>query len=217
MKGIFVTGNGTGIGKTVVSAILVKALNADYWKPLQAGSLDCTDRATVANLTSPTNSVIHQETYVLGTFASPHEGSQKEQVEIDFSRLTLLPKANRPLIVEGVGGIMSPISAEHLNLDFIKKISFPTLIVSRTYLGSINHTLMTIEILKQNQIPILGLIFNGDRNSYSEDFITKYSTVANLGFIPTRRSIDASWIQEQAFSVQEAVDRAFTQFWSSCA
>ncbi|MEM6877498.1 MAG: dethiobiotin synthase [Bacteroidota bacterium] len=157
----FVSGIGTEVGKTVMSAILVKSLHADYWKPVQCGDLDYTDSHKVAEWTGATSDRIHRERHRLQMPASPHLAAERENLRINLSDFEL-PKTDRPLIVEGAGGLLVPLNDQHTMLDLIAHLGIPVLLVSRHYLGSINHTLMSIEMLRQRDLAIAGLIYSGD-------------------------------------------------------
>ncbi|WP_439879797.1 dethiobiotin synthase [Pontibacter sp. MBLB2868] len=179
MKRYFVTGIGTDVGKTVAAAILTEALQADYWKPVQAGGLDFTDTDTVMSLVSNPASVFHPEAYRLKMAASPHRAAAAEGVEIDVHGLELPHTANN-LIVEGAGGLMVPLNKRYLMIDLVQQLGLDVVLVSRNYLGSINHTLLTAEVLRYRKIPVAGIIFNGEENQSSEDFIIKYTGLRRL-------------------------------------
>jgi len=175
-----IAGIGTEIGKTFISSILTEALQADYWKPIQSGALDFTDTDTVRSLISNAKTIFHPETYRLNQPMSPHAAAAIDGVEIDLSEFELPQTANH-LIVELAGGIMVPLNDQATNIDLIKKLNIPVILISKNYLGSINHTLLSVEILKLNNIPIKGLIFNGEPNKSSEDFILNYTKLVHLG------------------------------------
>lgn len=179
MKQYFVTGIGTDVGKTVAAAILTEALQADYWKPVQAGGLDFTDTDTVKSLVSNTRSVFHPEAYRLKMASSPHKAAAAEGVEIDVKGLKL-PDTQNNLIVEGAGGLMVPLNKRYLVLDLVQQLGLEVVLVSRNYLGSINHTLLTAEVLRYRKIPVAGIIFNGEESQTSEDFIVKYTGLRKL-------------------------------------
>ncbi|EJF09252.1 dethiobiotin synthase [Pontibacter sp. BAB1700] len=178
MKRYFVTGIGTDVGKTVAAAILTEALQADYWKPVQAGGLDFTDTDTVKSLISNEKSVFHPEAYRLKMAASPHKAAAAEGIEIDVHGLEL-PETQNNLIVEGAGGLMVPLNKRYLVLDLVQQLGLEVILVSRNYLGSINHTLLTAEVLRYRKVPVAGIIFNGEENQTSEDFIIKYTACAD--------------------------------------
>lgn len=185
----FITGIGTGIGKTITSAVITEKLKADYWKPIQSGDLDQSDSLSIQNLISNPKTKIHPELYRLNQPLSPHLSAKLDGIEISLNKFEL-PQTNNNLIVEGAGGLMVPLNNQALILDLIKHLNIPVIVVSQNYLGSINHTLLTINTLKQHQINIKGIIFNGDANSESEDYILKYSSVEYLGSIPTFKQLN---------------------------
>jgi dethiobiotin synthetase len=179
MKRYFVTGIGTDVGKTVAAAILTEALHADYWKPVQAGALDFTDTDTVMSLVSNPTSVFHPEAYRLKMAASPHRAAAAEGIELDVHNIKL-PLTENNLIVEGAGGLMVPLNKRFLMLDLVQQLGLEVVLVSRNYLGSINHTLLTAEVLRYRKIPVAGILFNGEENAASEDFIIKYTNLRRL-------------------------------------
>ena len=181
MRPIFVTGIGTEVGKTVVSAILVEALGADYWKPVQAGGLQETDTDRVRGLLTNTLSRLHPEAIRLRTPASPHAAARTEGRMIDLDMFELPPIAQeRTLVIEGAGGVLVPLNESECMVDLIEKFGCETVVVSRNYLGSINHTLLTLEALQRRGIEILGLVFNGNENAETESAIL---TRVNLPFL----------------------------------
>jgi dethiobiotin synthetase len=186
---LFVSGIGTGIGKTIVSAVLVEKLKADYWKPVQSGDLDKSDSFAIKNLISNKDSKIHPETYKLSQPYSPHKSAAIDKLNIDPEKL-ILPQTNNTLIVEGAGGLMVPLTDKFLMIDLIKKLNVPVVLVSQNYLGSINHTLLSIQALKQYEIPIKGIIFNGVKDIYSKEFILQYTEIVLLGHIPQYKEVD---------------------------
>jgi dethiobiotin synthetase len=193
----FVTGIGTEIGKTVVSAILVKALQADYWKPVQSGDLDHTDTDKVREWAGLSPERIHPETYRLTRPMSPHASAAADGVSISLGEFQL-PKTSNPLIVEGAGGIMVPLNEQDCIIDLIAKLGLPVVVVSRNYLGSINHTLLSIEALRQRSIPIAGLVFNGDPVPTTESIITKMTGLACWFRVPEMEVISTEHIVEMA-------------------
>ena len=192
-KPLFVTGIGTGIGKTIVSAVLVEKLKADYWKPIQSGDLDKSDSLSVQSLISNTITKIHPESYRLTQPFSPHKSAAIDGITIDPDTIHL-PKTNNALIVEGAGGLMVPLNNEFLIIDLIKKLNMEVVLVSRNYLGSINHTLLSIHALQNYGIPIRGIIFNGIEDIYSKDFILQSSKLELLGHIPEYNLIEKKTI-----------------------
>jgi dethiobiotin synthetase len=186
---LFVSGIGTGIGKTIVSAVLVEKLKADYWKPVQSGDLDKSDSFAIKNLISNRDSKIHPETYKLSQPYSPHKSAAIDKLSIDPEKI-ILPQTNNTLIIEGAGGLMVPLTDRFLMIDLIKKLNVPVVLVSQNYLGSINHTLLSIQALKQYGISIKGIIFNGVKDIYSKEFILQYTEIALLGHIPQYKEVD---------------------------
>ena len=172
MKKIFITGTGTGVGKTVVAAIVTEALQADYWKPVQAGYEEGTDAKTIRELISNKKTVIHPEGFVLKMPASPHLAAPADGVELTISRiLKKIPETKNNLIIEGAGGLMVPFNNEEFTTGLIKKLMCKVILVSKNELGSINHSLLTAAVCKQNKIPVAGWIFTGEYKNYEEDII----------------------------------------------
>ncbi len=186
---IFVTGIGTGIGKTIVSAILVEKLKADYWKPVQSGDLDNSDSKKVESLISNGDSSIHPETYRLTQPFSPHKSAAIDGVTID-PEMIKIPQTNNNLVIEGAGGLMVPLNKHFLMIDLIRQINVPVILVSKNYLGSINHTLLSVQALKQYHIPVKGIIFNGAKDIYSKEYILNYTGLELLGHIPEYSVLD---------------------------
>ena len=191
----FITGIGTGIGKTIVSAILTEKLKADYWKPIQSGDLDISDSLHVRQLISNEQTIIHAEKYRLSQPLSPHLSARIDGVEIKTAELEI-PKTDNRLVIEGAGGLMVPLNNKELILDLLKKLNVEVIVVTQNYLGSINHTLLTLEVLKTHQIPVKGLIFNGKPNAETEAYIMNYSTLPLLGKIPYLSVINKDTIRE---------------------
>lgn len=181
-KQFVVAGIGTEIGKTIVSAVLVEALRADYWKPVQSGALDDSDTETVRRLVRNTQSRFHPEAYRLTQPLSPHAAAQLDGVRIDLNRM-VPPQTDNTLVIELAGGLMVPLNERDLNLDWVQRLGLPIVLVSRNYLGSINHTLLSAEVCRNQNIPVLGLVFNGPTVSASETFILNYTGLPCLGRI----------------------------------
>ncbi len=200
MRRIFVTGIDTNIGKTVIAAILTEALEADYWKPIQAGNLSFTDTDLVRKLVSNEISVLHPEAYRLREPLSPHAAAAAEGVAIDMERIrTVLPDTHgRDLIIEGAGGAMSPVNESMVMLDLIKSLDAQAVIVSKHYLGSINHTLLTIDAMRRRDLPIVGVFFNGKPVKSSVDFILRYSGVKPLGYVDEEEILDREVVRKYA-------------------
>jgi len=167
---IFVTGIGTDVGKTLISAIAVDALGADYWKPIQCGSLSDTDTDQVKLLTNQSESVFHPEAWRFTAALSPHAAARRERKEIQLEQIKP-PQTSRPLIIEGAGGLLVPLNSSQFVIDHIAQLEASVILVSRHYLGSINHTLLSAEALRVRRIPVLGIIFNGGSNPETEEII----------------------------------------------
>jgi dethiobiotin synthetase len=207
MKSIGIIGIHTEIGKTVTSAVIAEALGCDYWKPIQAGELDNSDTAVVKSLVSNTQTVFHPEAFRLQLAMSPHAAADREKKEIELNAIKL-PITNNRLIVETAGGLLSPINYFQTNLDLIMHLNLPVIIVSNTYLGSINHTMLTIQVLKQNKIEIKGLIFNGEKNIESENFILLNGKVNYLGNI-YKESVNKAMIANYAEKLKSHLEDLF--------
>ena len=190
-----IAGIGTEIGKTFISSILTESLQADYWKPIQSGALDFTDTDTVRSLISNDKTVFHPETYRLNQPMSPHAAAAIDGVEIELLKFEIPPTDNH-LIIELAGGIMVPLNDQETNLDLIKKLNIPVILISKNYLGSINHTLLSVEVLKMNNIEVKGLIFNGEQNKSSEDFILNYTKLSCLGRVDFEENIDKNVVKK---------------------
>lgn len=188
----FVTAIGTDIGKTLVSSILVNALEADYWKPVQCGNLDFTDSDFIRKYTEYK---VFPEKYRFQLPASPHQASAEEKVTIEMNDF-LLPETTRPLIVEGAGGMMVPMNDKNdLVIDIARKLNLPLIIVSSFYLGSINHTLLTLEYAQTNHLKVAMLIFSGETNSASLKAIRSFFPKLKIGFVPRIDSLTKENIQ----------------------
>ena len=190
-KRLFVTGIGTEIGKTIVSAILVEKLQADYWKPVQSGDLDNSDSLKVKNLISNPCSFIFPEAYKLSQPFSPHKSAAIDGIVIEQQKIQP-PVTDNTLIIEGAGGLMVPLNNKFLMIDLIKELNAEAILVSSNYLGSINHTLLSIYALKHYGIPVKGILFNGVKDIYSKEYILNYTGIELLGHIPQYGNIDKS-------------------------
>jgi dethiobiotin synthetase len=198
MRTIFVTGIGTDVGKTVVSAMLVEALKADYFKPVQTGAFFTSDAKKIERYISNSVSKIHPESYSLGQYMSPHAAAEQEGIRIELSKIEL-PKTDNPiLIVEGAGGIMVPLNEEEYMVDIIQKFDAGVVLVIQNYLGSINHSLLSLDVLKFRKIKLLGVVFNGSPHKMSEDIIIKYSGSKLLGRISKEVEINKDVISRYA-------------------
>lgn len=189
---IVVTGTDTGIGKTVFSAGLSDFLDANYWKPVQAGLEDETDSRLVARLGGLSDERLLPERYRLTTPASPHYAAEIDGVHINAEALNLPNAGERPLVIEGAGGLMVPLDHRTLYIDVFARWRLPVVLCARTTLGTINHSLLSIEALRSRKIDILGIAFIGDENSDSENTICKIGRVRRLGRLPRLSPLTAS-------------------------
>ena len=181
MNTYFITGIGTEVGKTIVSAIVTEALGADYWKPIQAGDLDNSDTQKVRNLVSNERTFFHPNAFALKTPMSPHAAAEIDGVEVTSEKIKT-PQTQNNMVIEGAGGLLVPIN-EHETIAEIIKPAHKVILVSRHYLGSINHTLLTLEVLKSRNLNCYGIIFNGRENPSTERIIKKMSGARILGRI----------------------------------
>ncbi len=189
----FVTAIGTDSGKTVISAILCEALGRDYWKPIQAGLVEA-DRDSIRKLLPDTK--IHDEAYRLTEPMSPHAAARIDGIKIDLDSIQVPQNDN--LIIEGAGGIMVPINDEQHIVDLIEKIDCEVVLVCDLYLGSINHSLLSINELKRRNISVKGIVFNGVSNPESENHILKYSGYKKLLHVHREEKIDNTIIKKYA-------------------
>jgi dethiobiotin synthetase len=181
--GIIVAGTDTDVGKTVFAAALVAALDGRYWKPVQCGLADETDAEVVLRLSGLAADRILPEAYRLNTPASPHLAAERDGIEIEVDRLAL-PATNDPLVVEPAGGLMVPLTRRLLQIDVIARWNLPVVLCAATRLGTINHTLLSIEALKRRRIPLVGLAFIGNEQADSERTIAEMGNVRLLGRLP---------------------------------
>ena len=193
---LFITGISTDVGKTIASAIITEALEADYWKPVQAGDLDNSDSHKIQNYISNEKSVIHENSYKLNTPASPHLAAKLDGITIDLKNI-IEPKTKNHLVVEGAGGVLVPLNSSDFVIDLVQP-DYKIIIVSRHYLGSINHTLLTIEAIKNRGLSIAGIIFNGNENLATESLILNYSKLKFIGRINDEPYFDKNVIAEYA-------------------
>lgn len=203
----FITAIGTDVGKTVVSALLCQALQADYWKPVQAGNLDGSDSDTVRSLISNKLSVVHPESFRLKTPCSPHLAAKFDGREINLTDIRM-PATENTLIVEGAGGIYVPLNEHQTVGDLISHFNLPVILVSRNYLGSINHTLLTISELRRRAIPIELLVFSGEANPESEKIIIKMSEIEQKRVlsVPEFGRVDSDSIKKCGDEIREKLN-----------
>ena len=193
---IFISGIGTEIGKTVVSAIFCQALGYDYWKPIQSGELEQSDSIEVRQLVSE-KCTIHPETYRLKTPISPHASARKDGIEIDISKI-VAPKIEKRLIIEGAGGLLVPVNQKNTIADIIEQLGAQVILVCDHYLGSINHTLLSLAEIHRRELPLAGVVFNGESNLDSESIIEKMGQCNQVFRIPRLQNIDRKSIEAQA-------------------
>ncbi len=197
---IAISGISTDVGKTIVSAIFCKAYGFEYWKPIQSGSLTDDDSSTIDELTNITT-IIHSCSYSLKEPLSPHAAAEIEGITINPDTIKI-PNSNH-LLVEMAGGLMVPFNNEgYLFSDFLVQHKLPTVLVSRHYLGSINHTLLSVELLKKLKIPLLGIVFVGDEHKTTEAAIKKNANTSNFHRIPITSSLNTSFVEKEALKLK---------------
>ncbi len=194
-KKYFVTGISTEVGKTIASAIVTEALQADYWKPIQAGELDNCDTNKTTKLVSNKQSNFHRNSYALHTPMSPHAAAEIDGIEIDLSKIKE-PKTKNNLVIEGAGGLLVPVNNTETILDIIKP-DYKVIVVSRHYLGSINHTLLTLKLLQEKGFDV-SIIFSGEAHKTTEEIIQKMTNVSIIGRIEEEPYFDTNVIREYA-------------------
>lgn len=198
---LFITGIGTDVGKTIASTIVVQALEADYWKPIQAGDLHYSDTDKVKALVSNSKSQFYPNAYALNTPASPHHAAALGGIVLDVKKIKE-PSTTNHLVIEGAGGILVPLNDTDSIIDLIQN-DYKVIVVSRHYLGSINHTLLTFEALKNKKIEVAGIIFSGDENQATESIILKRTKVKCIGRIENEPYFDGNVIQDYADLLRE--------------
>ncbi len=203
MERYFITGIGTEVGKTVASAIVTQALEADYWKPIQAGDLDYGDADKVQDWVSNSKSKFFPNAFALKTPMSPHAAAEIDGLEIQASKV-ITPNTDNRLVVEGAGGVLVPISDIETILDLIQPTD-KVILVSRHYLGSINHTLLSIEILKSRGFENIGVLFNGEEHPTTESIIAKMSGCTILGRIEELKEVTPETVRQQAELLKESL------------
>ncbi len=212
MQPILITGIGTGIGKTLVCAVLTEALQADYWKPVQAGFDDQTDSQSVQSLITNRITKIHPELYKLTLAASPHIAAKADGVTINLQEVlnkfkeikSSINYQQSAIIIEGAGGLFVPLNKHEFVIDLIKKLNAKVILVSRNYLGSINHSLLTAAICRQNNLNVCGWIFNDQYLDY-EDEIVEWSGYKKIASLPFINNIDSQSIKKNADNIKENV------------
>lgn len=199
---LFVTGIGTNVGKTIMSAVLTEALQADYWKPIQSGTIEGRDAETVKTLISNNTTVIHPEAYSLKEPLSPHFAAKLEGVEIDLNKIHL-PKTNNQLLIEGAGGLMVPINNQHYVIDIAKQFNCDIALVASNYLGCINHTLLSIDYILRHNLKLSMLILNGEFEPEVESAILNYAKIATILKVPTLKAVTKAEVLVAASSVRQ--------------
>jgi dethiobiotin synthetase len=200
-KTYFITGIGTDVGKTIAAAILTEAFEADYWKPIQAGDLENSDTHKVRNLISNKKTVFHNNAFALNTPMSPHAAAKIDGVVVDLPKI-VRPGTDNHLVIEGAGGLLVPVNERETIMDLIAPQD-RVIVISRHYLGSINHTLLTLETLKSHGLNCFGIIFNGEKTPSSEEVILKMSGARFLGRIEPEPYFDSAVIREYAEEFRE--------------
>jgi dethiobiotin synthetase len=195
-KAFFVTGTDTDVGKTMVCAILLKALGGTYWKPVQSGIEEETDTERVRKLTELPPSHFLPETYRLSKPLSPHASAKLDGRHIDMRDFVLPPFDHKPLIVEGAGGVMVPLNEDSLVLDLIEQLHLPTVVVARSGLGTINHTTLTINAIRSRGIAVLGVIMNGERNEGNRQAIEHYAKTKVIVEVPPLTTVSPAAIAQ---------------------
>jgi dethiobiotin synthetase len=198
---LFITGISTDVGKTIASAIIVEALEADYWKPIQSGDLLHCDTDKVKSLISNSKSQFYPNSYALKTAASPHLAAQLDGINIELKKV-IEPKTQNHLVIEGAGGLFVPLNETDCVIDLIKT-DYKVIVVSRHYLGSINHTLLTIEALKARNVTVAGIIFSGDENKSTEEIILSKTKINFIGRINQEPYFDKNVVKEYAHLFRE--------------
>jgi dethiobiotin synthetase len=214
MRPIFITGIGTDVGKTVVASILAEALEADYWKPVQAGLENGTDSEWVKSVLSRSDTRVHKELYRLRLPASPHIAAREEGIRISIpdiidhcSRIQGISRGrslSRPLVLEGAGGLMVPLNEKDFVLDLVEALGAEVILVSRNYLGSINHSLLTASVCRSRAIRVAGWVFNDQFMDY-EDEIVSWSGYPKIAAIPFRENPEKRFVREQAEQIRDSV------------
>ncbi len=207
-KRIFIAGIGTGVGKTMVSAILAEALHADYWKPVQCGDLDHSDTQVVQSLISNHVSKLYPEAYKFKTPSSPHYAAELENTVIKPEQFEV-PHSEIRILIEGAGGLMVPLSKDYLVIDSIKHLKASVILVSKNYLGSINHTLLSIEALKQREIDVVGIIFNGKNYFDNEEIVQHFIHIPVIAEIENAEQVDKEFVKAQANKLRIALSKYY--------
>jgi len=209
MHSFFITGTDTGVGKTLTAAAITLALKAYYWKPIQSGVSDeISDCERIQMLTQLTSTHFYPSRYVLQASLAPDQAAKRERVKISLSNCQK-PITENSLIVEGAGGVFVPLNEKHCMLDLMQQLSLPVIIVSRGLLGTINHTLLTIEALRQHQLKIKGVIFSGKLHTDNKEAIEKWGKVNTLFHLPYFEQLTKEtfqfWVAENHQKIVESL------------
>jgi dethiobiotin synthetase len=191
VNGFFVTGTDTDVGKTLVSAWLLTHLDAWYWKPVQAGTLPETDSATVRRLAEVAPERILPEAYVLPESTAPHEAARRAGIEISMAKITP-PVTDRLLVVEGAGGALVPLTDTAYVIDLATELHLPVILVARSTLGTINHTLLSLEAIRRRGVPLAGVVINGPETAHNRAAIERYGQVEVIAEIPWLDTVNRS-------------------------
>ncbi|HZP10035.1 dethiobiotin synthase [Methyloceanibacter sp.] len=194
MEGFFITGTDTDVGKTLVSAWLMTHLDANYWKPVQAGVDPETDSATVRRLAEIPPERILPEAYVLEEAIAPHEAARRAGIEIQMAKL-VPPSTDRPLVAEGAGGLLVPLNNEAYMADLAIDLHLPVILVARSTLGTINHTLLSLESIRRRGLALAGVVINGPETPHNRAAIERYGKVAVIAEIPWLDEVNRSTLQ----------------------
>ncbi|MEC7835353.1 MAG: dethiobiotin synthase [Pseudomonadota bacterium] len=195
MKNYFVTGTDTGCGKTVVSSCLVKALDADYWKPIQTGTIDGSiDKLIVQRLTGFEEDRFHPSSYSFRQPLSPLEAASREKRKIIIEKIKI-PQSDRPIIIEGAGGILVPITRKKFMVDLIARLHLSVVLVCKTSLGTINHTLLSVEALRKRHINLVGIVFSGKINKWVARTIAEMTKVNIIGKVPIIKPLSQNGVE----------------------
>jgi dethiobiotin synthetase len=185
----FITGTDTNVGKTLLSALLVAALNRNYWKPIQTGACDGTDSQTVIKLAQVSPERTYRESYVFDAPVSPHLAAKEQGVTIDLEKIQR-PASEAPIVIEGAGGVFVPINDQAFMLDLMRHVGAPVILAARTTLGTINHTLLSVFAIRQAKLRLRGVVMIGKENMENRLTIEHYGNVPVIGSIPWLDTID---------------------------
>lgn len=200
MTTYFITGTDTDVGKTIVSALLTQQLDGFYWKPVQSGIIDIEDKETVQKVGNIAPERILPCAYELREPLSPHEAARRDGVKIDLAKI-IKPQVNAPLVIEGAGGVFVPLNDHNLMIDLIKQMDCEVIVVARSGLGTINHTMLTLHALQNYKIPVKGVVLNGPLNPDNKNAIEQFGKVRILGEIPYIEELNFSGIEKPIFDI----------------